>query len=180
MGAVTTFVALLRAVNVGGTGKLPMAELAAMCEAEGFARPRTYIASGNVVFASDRDAASVRAGLERRLAAYAGRPVGVVVRTADELAAVLAANPFPAADGHAPSRTVAIFLDDAPPADAADGARHRTTEHVALGARELYVSYGAAMADSKLQIPAARAGTARNMNTVAKLADLAREHARGG
>jgi uncharacterized protein (DUF1697 family) len=176
---VTTFVALLRAVNVGGTGKLPMAELTAMCEAEGFARVRTYIASGNVVFASDRDAAGVKAAIERRLAAYAGRPVGVLVRTADELAAAVAANPFAAADGHAPNRTLTVFLDGPPPADAAAGARHRTTERIALGARELYVSYGDAMAGSKLLIPAARAGTARNMNTVAALAELARRHAGG-
>jgi uncharacterized protein (DUF1697 family) len=166
-----TFVALLRAVNVGGTGKLPMTELTAMCEAEGFARVRTYIASGNVVFATDRGAADVQAALERRLAAYAGKPVGVLVRTADEMAAVLAANPFPDA---APNRTVAIFLGDPPPADALAHARHQTTERLALGAREIYVAYGDAMRDSKLAIPAGRAGTARNMNTVAKLAALAR------
>ena len=77
-----TFVALLRAVNVGGTGRLPMAELRTMCEAAGFARVRTYIASGNVVFATDHDAAAVQAALEARLAAYAGRPVTVCVRTA--------------------------------------------------------------------------------------------------
>jgi len=169
---VTTFIALLRAVNVGGTGKLPMAELRAMCEAEGFADVRTYIASGNVVFASDRDAAAVKAALEGRLAAYAGKPVGVCVRTAAEMAAVLAANPFPDA---APNRALAIFLDAPPPADALDHARHRTTERLALGAREIYVDYGDrdTMAGSRLAIPAAARGTARNMNTVAKLALMA-------
>ena len=50
---MTKYVALLRAVNVGGTGKLPMAELRAMCESIGFAKVRTYIASGNVVFESE-------------------------------------------------------------------------------------------------------------------------------
>ena len=166
------YVALLRAVNVGGTGKLPMRELAAMCEAAGFARVRTYIASGNVVFASDADEAGVRAALEARLAAYAGKPVGVLVRTAAEMAAVLAANPFPDA---APNRTVAIFLDARPPADALDHARHRTTERLALGAREVYVAYDDAMAGSRLAIPAAARGTARNLNTVAKLAAMARD-----
>jgi uncharacterized protein (DUF1697 family) len=168
---MTAFVALLRAVNVGGTGKLAMTELAAMCEAAGFARVRTYIASGNVVFASALDEAGVKRALETRLAAHAGKPVGVLVRTADELAAVLAINPFPDA---APNRTVAIFLDDPPPADALAHARHLTSERLALGAREVYVAYGDTMADSKLVIPAAKAGTARNMNTVAKLAALAR------
>jgi uncharacterized protein (DUF1697 family) len=171
---LTPYVALLRAVNVGGTGKLPMTELAAMCAAEGFTRVRTYIASGNVVFTSDRDAAGVKGALEARLAAHAGKPVGVCVRTAAEMAAVLAANPFPAAAGHPPNRTLAIFLDAPPPADALTHVKHRTTERLALGAREIYVAYGDAMAGSKLVVPAGRAGTARNLNTVAKLADLAR------
>lgn len=166
-----SYVALLRAVNVGGTGKLPMTELAAMCTDAGFARVRTYIASGNVVFTSPLDEAGVKTALETRLAAYAGKPVGVLVRTADEMAAVLAANPFPDAP---PNRAVAIFLDAPPPADALAHARHVTSERTALGAREVYVAYGDAMADSKLVIPAARRGTARNLNTVAKLAALAR------
>ncbi|QWT19828.1 DUF1697 domain-containing protein [Bacillus sp. NP157] len=63
------FIALLRAVNVGGTGKLPMAELKAMCEAEGFLAVKTYIASGNVVFTSTLKEKAVKAALEARLAA---------------------------------------------------------------------------------------------------------------
>ncbi len=102
--------------------------------------------------------------------AYAGKPVGVLVRTADELAQVLARNPFPEA---APNRVVAIFLDHAPPADALDRAKGVQQEEVRLGWREIYVHYGDGMADSKLNIPAARAGTARNINTIAKLAQLA-------
>lgn len=167
----TAYVALLRAVNVGGTGKLPMAELKAMCEACGFEDVRTYIASGNVVFTSALKEKQVAAALEERLHAYAGKPVGVLVRTADEMAAVLAANPFPNA---APNRTVAIFLDAAPPADALEKATGVRSEEMAPGAREIYVHYGDGMADSKLKIPAAKAGTARNMNTIAKLAEMAR------
>jgi len=164
---MSTYIALLRAVNVGGTGKLPMADLRAMCAGLGFAGARTYIASGNVVFTSDLPASGVKAALETALAAYAGKPVGVLVRTGAEMAAVLAANPF--ADA-APNRTVAIFLDDAPSADMLDGVSGQQDERVALGAREIYVHYGAGMASSKLKIPGAQAGTARNMNTVATLA----------
>ena len=72
---MTTYIALLRAVNVGGTGKLPMSELVAMCEACGFARVRTYIANGNVVFDFKGGASHVKALLASRLAAYAGKPV---------------------------------------------------------------------------------------------------------
>ena len=167
---MNVFIALLRAVNVGGTGKLPMTELKAMCEACGFTAVKTYIASGNVVFRSALTAAKAKAALEARLEAYAGKPVGVALRTPSEMAAVRDGNPYRDA---APNRTVAIFLDSKPPADTLEMLRHRKDEKVALGVREIYVHYGDGMADSKLVIPAGKAGTARNMNTVAKLADMA-------
>ncbi|MEO8926575.1 MAG: DUF1697 domain-containing protein [Caulobacteraceae bacterium] len=167
---MTAFVALLRAVNVGGTGKLAMSDLKALCEAAGFTAVRTFIASGNVVFESGLSEAKVKAALEAGLEAHAGRPVGVVVRTGAQMAAVLAANPFPDAP---PNRTVATFLNAPPPADALAGVAGRKDEEVRLGVREIYVSYGSGMAQSKLKIPAAKAGTARNLNTVAALAKMA-------
>jgi uncharacterized protein (DUF1697 family) len=166
---MTTYIALLRAVNVGGTGKLPMAELKAMCEGAGFEVVQTYIASGNVVFNSAKSAAQVKAVLETALLAYAGKPVGVMVRTVAELAAVLSGNPFPDA---APNRTVAIFLDAAPAPDAIEKVSGRKDEELALDKREIYVHYGEGMADSKLKIPAAKEGTARNINTISKLVEL--------
>jgi len=167
---MTAYVALLRAVNVGGTGKLPMTELKAMCEAAGFDQVRTYIASGNVVFTSDLSEEEVRASIEKPLEAYAGKPVGVVVRTAAEMADTLARNPF--AD-RAANRTVAMFIDGPIPADAVDAARNVKDEELRIGKREIYVFYGDGMADSRLIIPAGKAGTARNMNTIAKLAEMA-------
>lgn len=165
-----TYIALLRAVNVGGTGKLPMTELKAMCVAENFSNVRTYIASGNVVLSARQPPAKVKAALEKRLKDYAGKPVGVVVRTGDEMAAVLRDNPFPK---EPPNWTVAIFLDEPPPADALDGIRGQQDEQLRLGKREIYVAYGAGMGRSKLKIPAAAQGTARNINTIAKLVELA-------
>ena len=165
-----SYIALLRAVNVGSTGKLPMTELKAMCLDEGFARVQTYIASGNVVFSTTLSAARVKAALEGRLQAYAGKPVGVVIRTAQEMAAVLKSNPFP---NSPPNWTVAIFLDDPPPSGALDNVRGQQDEKVRLGKREIFVAYGAGMGRSKLRIPAAAKGTARNINTIAKLAELA-------
>ena len=167
---MTAWVALLRAVNVGGTGKLAMSELKAMCDELGFASVKSYIASGNVVFASPKSETAIKAALEKRLAAYAGKPVGVLIRTAAEMAQVAADNPFAKL---APNRTVALFLDKAPPADALEGVRGQKDEKIRLGRREIYVYYGAGMAKSKLRIPAAKSGTARNMNTVANLAELA-------
>jgi uncharacterized protein (DUF1697 family) len=166
---MTAYVALLRAVNVGGTGKLAMTELAAMCADAGFTNVKTYIASGNVVFRSDLPEAKVRAALDQRLEAYAGKPVGVFVRTAKEMAAVRDNNPFANEPGN---RVVAIFLEAAPHADALEGLKHQTTEVLKAGKRELYVFYPDGQGQSKLQIPSAKSGTARNMNTVAKLADM--------
>ena len=165
-----SYIALLRAVNVGGTGKLPMSELKAMCEEQGFEHVRTYIASGNVVFSSRQGEAAIKATLEKRLAAYAGKPVGVIVRTAKQMEMVLESNPFPDA---APNWTVAIFLDDRPPKDALETIRGRVDEEVERGKGEIYVSYPSGMGGSKLKIPAAAKGTARNINTIAKLAELA-------
>jgi uncharacterized protein (DUF1697 family) len=166
-----TFIALLRAVNVGGTGKLPMTDLNHLCCTAGLQKVQTYIASGNVVFDTKKTASAVKAALEASLQRYSGKPVGVVIRTGAEMAAVLENNPF--ADAPA-NRTVAIFLDAAPPRDALDHITGRDDEEVALGRREIYVRYGESMARSKLKIPAAAQGTARNMNTVAKLAAMAR------
>ena len=169
---MASFIALLRAVNVGGTGKLPMSELKAMCEALGFEGVRTYIASGNVVFASDESEAHVKAALETQLRNHTGKPVDVLVRTAAEMAAVLASNPF---RDRAPNRTVVIVLDAPSPADALQNVTGQQGEEMGLGVREIYVHYGEEMAQSKLRIPAAINGTARNMNTIAKLASMAAE-----
>jgi uncharacterized protein (DUF1697 family) len=165
-----SFVALLRAVNVGGTGKLPMSELKAICEQLGFTSVRTYIASGNVVFASRKSESAIKRDLEKVLAAYAGKPVEVMVRSAAEMAQVAADNPFPKL---APNRTMAIFLDEAPRGDTPATVRGQKDEKIKLGKREIYVHYGEGMGTSKLVIPSAKTGTARNMNTVSVLAKMA-------
>ncbi len=166
------FVALLRAINVGGTGKLPMNDLKRLCEKVGFRNVRTYIASGNVVAERDSPEAEAKAVLQAELGAHAGKPVGVIVRTGAEMSKVVADNPFP---DRAASQTVAIFLDLAPAPDALKDIKGQTNEELRLGAREIYVHYPDGIGRSKLRIPAADDGTARNMNTVAKLAAIAGE-----
>jgi uncharacterized protein (DUF1697 family) len=168
--SLTVYIALLRAVNVGGTGKLPMAELKAMCSALGFSQVQTYIASGNVVFQSALSEAKVKADLEAKLQAYAGKPVGVHIRTAPQMQAVRDGNSFPDA---APNRVMAIFLDAPADKSMLTGISGQKDEQISLGLNELYVHYGEGMAQSKLKIPAAKTGTARNMNTVAKLVEMA-------
>ncbi len=170
-----TYIALLRAVNVGGTGKLAMVDLRQICADAGFTGARTYIAIGNVVFTADVSRAQVKVALESRLEAHTGKPVGVVLRTSAEMARVLAGNPFRDA---APNRVIVLFLDQPPPDDAAETARGFKNEEIALGEREIYVHYPDGQGPSKLVIPAAATGTGRNLNTVAKLAEMADLHAR--
>jgi uncharacterized protein (DUF1697 family) len=167
---MTVYVAFLRAVNVGGTGKLAMSDLRVLCERLAFKNVQTYIASGNVIFASDLPEAEVKARLERALHTHAGKPVGVVLRTGQELIAILAANPFP--DGK-PNHTLVTLLDTAPPSDSLVKVTGQNAEELALGAREIYVHYTDGVGNSKLRIKAAALGTARNLNTIAKLAELA-------
>ena len=85
---------------------------------------------------------------------------------------MLARNPFQKMPAN---RTVAFFLDEPPAADALQAISNRTVEEVRLGLREIYAFYPDGMGNSKLKIPGVKNGTARNMNTVAKLAELAHE-----
>jgi uncharacterized protein (DUF1697 family) len=169
---VTRYAALLRAVNVGGTGKLPMSDLKRMAEEAGFEAVSTYIASGNLIFCSNHDESAVRKMLEDKLKLYAGKRVAVHVRTAEELVELVARNPFP---DHPPNRVVVMLIEGAPSADTLDRVTGRKDEEIALGTREIFIHYGEGQADSKLRIPAAAEGTGRNMNTIAKLAELTRK-----
>lgn len=169
---MTAYVALLRAVNVGGTGKLPMVELKAMADACGFGSARTFIASGNLLLTSDLGEAEVAATLEAKLEEFFGKRVPVFVRSAAEMAEVAAGNPF---DDDKPSRVMVHFIADESGQAMLDAATNVDGERMALGRRAIYVSYGAGIGQTRLKLPAVKDGTARNMNTVAKLAALTGE-----
>jgi uncharacterized protein (DUF1697 family) len=160
------YVALLRAVNVGGSGKLLMADLKSLCLDSGFEDVETYIASGNVVFSSKARTGDVKSRLEQSLQRHAGKPMCVLLRTAREMHGVVAANPF---STQAANLTYCFFLPGQPANDALENVRLRKDEDIQLGRREIYVFYPKGMGQSRLHIPAAADGTARNMNTVAKL-----------
>jgi uncharacterized protein (DUF1697 family) len=163
MGA---YVALLRAINVGGTGKLEMAELRSLCEGCGFTDVATLIQSGNVVFQTKRSEASVLKLLEQTLAEKMGRPVGVLVRSTEELHAVLERNPFPEAP---PNRLIVFFLAAPLRRGALDAIETPGGEQVATHGREVYVHYPQGQGTSKLKLPFLKTGTGRNLNTVIKL-----------
>ncbi|MDH3225137.1 MAG: DUF1697 domain-containing protein [Gemmatimonadota bacterium] len=163
------FVALLRAVNVGGTGKLVMSELRDLCGELGFGDVRTYIQSGNLVLTADLDIAGVKGLLQDALEQRMGKPVGVLVRTPAEIASVLERNPYPDAP---PNRVLVMFLDEAPAPGLLDGVETPGGEEVAASGREIYVYFPNGQGRSRLKMPMAGVGTARNLNTVRKLRDM--------
>ena len=171
---MTGYVALLRGVNLVGRSSLKMADLKAIADELKLKDARTYIASGNLVFASGKPEEKLRGMLEDRIQEHMGKAVRVTLRTADELEKAVRANPFKEAAGN---QVQAFFLNDPPPKNLLDTIRNQADdERVAAGAREVYVAYGErGIGRSRMRIPAAEAGTARNMNTVARLAELARE-----
>jgi uncharacterized protein (DUF1697 family) len=158
---MTTYAALLRGVNLVGKSTLKMADLKAIAGELGLRSARTFIASGNLLFLSDEPEEKLRLMLENALQQHMSKDVRVMLRTAKEMAAAVSANPFP----------------DEPPKNLLESVRNQADdERVAAGVREVYVAYGEkGIGRSRLRIPAAEAGTARNMNTVQKLAELARE-----
>jgi uncharacterized protein (DUF1697 family) len=170
---LTAYVALLRAVNVGGR-QLKMDELKRIATDLGYGSPRTFIASGNLLFVSDKSEVAVKSELEAAIAGHMGKPVEVMLRTDSEMAEVVSANPFSNEPGN---RTVAIFFDQSPGQQAIDSAKNVADERLALGTREIYGHYPSGQGRSKLKLGTKAAGTARNMNSVAKLAELAREMA---
>src|SRR5438067_13864488 len=134
---MNSYVALLRAVNVGGQ-LLKMDDLKRIAGELGLGSPRTFIASGNLLFTSDKTEQALKTELEAAIAGHMGKPIGLMIRSAGEMAAVAAANPFADEPGN---RVVAIFLDEAPPKDAAEQAKNIADERLALGRSEIYVYY---------------------------------------
>jgi uncharacterized protein (DUF1697 family) len=171
---MTAYAAFLRAMNVGGTGKLPMAELRRMGTACGFANVRTYIASGNLLFESTLSQDDARDAICKELEAFFGKAVPVFVRSVAELDAIVAANPFPDEKG---SRLMVFFLAEAATPAMLAEARGHANERMAIGKREIYVAYGDGIRTTKLVIPAVKQGTARNINTVSKVAAMLRSAA---
>ena len=175
---MTSFVALLRAVNVGGNNKIAMPVLREMFEASGYTNVTTFIQSGNVVFdgAGTKGAALVR-DIETSITRTFGLRIDVVVRSARELADAIKANPF-ADRVHDPATLHIAFLNDAPDRarlETLDRARFEPDEF-AIGRREVYLHCPNGVGRSKL--PTALASklapaTMRNWNTVTKLAELA-------
>jgi uncharacterized protein (DUF1697 family) len=165
------FAALLRAINVSGTGKLLMSDLTALCEDAGFSDVKTYIQSGNVVFKTRLSESKARAVLEKALTKKLGVPATVILRSCEQLEALVKANPFKTEPGN---RVAVIFMNEGPSAKAVAAVVSPDGERLKLAAPDLFVHYPNGMGTSKLKLPFAKNATARNINTVAKLASMTR------
>ena len=177
----TTVIALLRAVNVGGRS-VSMSDLRAMLSELGCEDPRTLLQSGNAVFALKSKVST--AALEKKFESDAQRRFGFdiafMLRIAAEWDAIIAGNPFPDAAKDDPAHLVVMALKAAPATAAIkalrDGYKGPETIHVA--GRDAYLVYPKGIGKSKLtnaliERKLGVAGTARNWNTVLKLAALA-------
>ena len=166
---------LLRGINVGGR-KLPMADLRALLTGLGHTDVKTILASGQAIVTSDRDPAEVAAELEERLAADAGLRTEVMVRTGAEMAEIVAASPYPGADGDGARHAVMFYRGTvtAKQLERLDPAKYAPDEFVARG-REIYLRLPNGFADSKLSLDVLKLknpATGRNWNTVRKLEAL--------
>ncbi len=170
---MTRCVVLLRGINVGGRNRLAMPVLARVLTDVGCTDAKTYLQSGNAVVDAEPD------GLAERVEQALPLPVRVLVRTADELAAVVAANPFPELVTE-PKRLHVAFLSEPPDPErlAALGTDHGD-DRLAVGRCELYLAYAGgshaspltgALLEKRLGLVA----SARNWTTVTRLAELAR------
>ena len=174
------YIALLRGINVGGNKKVPMARLRTLLDDLGHTEVATLLQSGNAVFTSkEKSPAKVAKAMQGAIAKEFGFEVSVILRTRDELAAAIAANPLPGADEE-PSRFAVSFFSDAPDPKLLariDAKAHLPDEFRVVG-REIYARYPNGMGNSTLAVALGglKLGaipTARNWNTVKKLLELA-------
>jgi uncharacterized protein (DUF1697 family) len=175
-----TYVAFLRGINVGRARQVAMSDLRAIVESLGHGGVRTLLRSGNIVFsAASQDEQTIGAGLEEAIEGRLGMNVGVVLRSAEELAAIVAADPLPvsAKDG---ARRHVLFLPEPLEAEV-----RRWLEREDLGAdvvrateREVYVWYEHGMSGSQTAVRIGRrmprTATDRNWNTITKLLAMTR------
>jgi uncharacterized protein (DUF1697 family) len=172
-------IALLRGINVASNNRLGLGDLRELLAANGFEDPQTLLQSGNVVLGSRKRPASVARELNALIRERFGFDIAIVVRSRDELAAAIDANPLDGFDGE-PKNLHVTFLSGAPNTAEAERleAAVAAPERLVVRDREIYVWYANGMqgspaakllADAKLGVTA----TARNWNTVTKLLELA-------
>ena len=178
----TTYLALLRGINVGGKNKLPMKDLCEIFVAAGCDNVRTFIQSGNIIFCSSRSAPTQLPGLiTSAIAKRFGYQIPIVLRTAEQMTNVLGNNPFLQA-GAAEEELHVMFLADLPnPLRVKELDPDRSPpDRFAVRGQEIYLHLPNGVADSKLtnsyfDSKLATSSTGRNWRTVTKLCELVKE-----
>lgn len=178
---MTVAIALIRGINVGGKHRLPMSTLRSLCEKLGWKDVATLLQSGNVVFrCAERALVGVARKLEEAVEVECGFRAGVVVRSHDEVRAMVAANPFASKRGLEPNKLLVMFLAAAPDTGASKAlaALKAHPEELVLKGREHFMYYPDGVGQSKLPFTAVEralkvSGTTRNWNTVTKLLTMA-------
>ena len=175
---MATYVALLRAVNVGGN-TLKMDRLRSLCAELGLADARTYLQSGNIVFEARGSSSHWSRTLERALAGQSRLPVAVILRSAAEMARVVAGNPFLREPGVDPARLYVTFLRQAPtPAGIkALNALNDGADRLATVGTEIYLycpgGYGRTrLSNNAIERTLDAQATTRNWNTVKALLEM--------
>ena len=174
---VTHRIILLRGMNTGGV-RAPVAEQRAMAEAMGLKNPRTLLASGNLVVDSDRHPTTLEADMEAAIAARFGLNLAAVVRTPEQWAKLVAANPFPDGARAAPSKLLVMVMKDGIRSGAVDALRDLAApgERVEPAGGALFFWHPEGIGRSKMAEKAQPRligiGTGRNWNTVLKLAEM--------
>lgn len=172
---MTRLVALFRGLNVGGHNRVPMAELRSVVESLGFDAVSSVIQSGNVCFDATGDTTEIAGSIRGAVADAFAVDVPVLLRTAAEIAAVLAHHPFPVGEIE-PKLHHVLFLADPPPPDAVEriGDHTPSSEYAVIGS-EVHVRYPGGSARATLGVDVvdralATTATARNLPTVEKIA----------
>lgn len=170
-----TIIALLRGVNVGGHARVPMADLREVATGLGLADVRTYLQSGNLLFTAGGPATSLAGELERAIAEAFGVDTTVILRSAGELAAAAAANPFPQVVAE-PTKLHVAFLAGTPADERVAGLDRQRflPDTFEIHGREVYIHYPDGAGRSKLGLNHFERGlatraTARNWKTVTNL-----------
>ncbi|WNS41684.1 DUF1697 domain-containing protein [Paenibacillus sp. MMS20-IR301] len=178
-----TYIALLRGINVGGHKLIKMQELKALFSSLQYENVRTYIQSGNVVFESgETSAGQLAEAISRGIEETFGFEVPVIIRTLEELEAAIAGNPFPLTQPEEFKRLYVSFLETEPAAEALEKIRpyEDGADKLCVHGKEMYTLYEVSVSESPLfKVPLDKllgtTLTARNWNTLNKVAALARK-----
>ncbi|HTW31069.1 MAG TPA: DUF1697 domain-containing protein [Candidatus Sulfotelmatobacter sp.] len=177
------FISMLRGVNVGAHNRIKMDALRTCYESLGLANPRTYVQSGNVIFQTEeKNGAKLTKKIQDAIEKTFGFRPEVILRSAEEMRNALTANPFAKRNDVEPGKLLVTFLSAEPSADAPKTLAQlkKFPEELHLKGRELYIYFPDGAGNSKLPWSSVEklfkvTGTARNLNSVTKMLEMAEE-----